>query len=184
MLSNDFNTIEINAWFIAMSIGLPIKVIGITLILIYRLGWMALVFIFINALFVVMQILLGKLEAKYKVEANVWKDKRIKVYTELLEGMRVLKIYGWELALKQIIQSIRQNEVASYIKLKIAKSLDRTTFEFSAYASGFMCFLIIFLTGNDSHLSSAIILAALQPIILLNEYLKYLGSSITTMFQI
>ena len=56
----------------------------------------------------------------------------------------------------------------SYMKLKFYKSLDRTNMEFSAYIAAYVCFLTIFLFGKDEYLSSAIIIAALQPVLVLN----------------
>jgi hypothetical protein len=41
------------------------------------------------------------------VEINVNKDKRVKLAGELVEGIKHIKIYGWELIFMNMIKSIR-----------------------------------------------------------------------------
>ena len=126
MLSNDFNTIENKVNFLMLTVSLPIKLIGIGAILFYRLGWITVILFILIGLTILFQVFLGKQVAKYQVEVNASKNKRIKIYNELLEGIRVIKLYGWEMAFKKIIQEIRETEMMSYIKLKFFKSVDRT----------------------------------------------------------
>ncbi len=40
-------------------------------------------------------------------EVNQYKDKRIKITSETIEGIKFIKMYGWEMAFKKIIQDIR-----------------------------------------------------------------------------
>lgn len=81
MLSNDFNTIENKVNFLMLTISLPIKLIGIGAILFYRLGWIAILLFILIGLTILLQVFLGKQVAKYQVEVNASKDKRIKIYT-------------------------------------------------------------------------------------------------------
>lgn len=39
------------------------------------------------------------------------KDKRIKLMSEILNGMKVLKLYAWENSFNQIISDIRKDEL-------------------------------------------------------------------------
>ena len=67
----------------------------------------------------------------------------MKYYTELVEGIKTIKLYGWELAFKEIIQEIRKAEVLSYLKLKFVRSVGRANFEMSTYLAAFVCFSAI-----------------------------------------
>ena len=40
-----------------------------------------------------------------------WKDQRIKLMNEILNGIKVLKLYGWETSFKERIDVIREKEV-------------------------------------------------------------------------
>lgn len=44
------------------------------------------------------------------------KDKRIKLMNEVLNGMRVLKLYAWELSFKDKISAIRNIELETLRK--------------------------------------------------------------------
>ena len=45
------------------------------------------------------------------------KDERIKTVNEILNGIRVLKLYAWEMAFVRTINRIRESELA-YIRQK------------------------------------------------------------------
>jgi hypothetical protein len=40
-------------------------------------------------------------------EINKYKDERVEITTETIVGIKYVKLYGWELAFKKIIQDIR-----------------------------------------------------------------------------
>lgn len=39
------------------------------------------------------------------------KDNRIKIMNEILNGIRVLKLYAWELGFKKVVDAIRTREL-------------------------------------------------------------------------
>ena len=49
------------------------------------------------------------------------KDQRIKTMNEILNGIRVLKLYAWEVAFMRSIVHIREKEL-KYIRLKAINS--------------------------------------------------------------
>ena len=182
MISNDFNTIEGKVVYIMVLMNIPFKVLGVSILIFYRLGWMSIILFGLIGIVIGFQILLGKLSADYQREVNVSKDKRIKIYTELLEGMRVIKLYGWETAFKKFIQEVRESEIISYIKMKLIKSFIYTTKEYSTYIAALICFFIMDKAGVT--LTSAKILAALQPIMVLNDGLVFIGNGINMIFSL
>ena len=38
---------------------------------------------------------------------NINKDLRIKTCTQIIEGIKFIKLYGWQIAFKNIIQKLR-----------------------------------------------------------------------------
>ena len=108
IISNDFNRIEDKFRFAVQALPLPIQFIIIIVIVFCRVGWMGSILFLIIVLAIAFQFLLSKLEAKYQVEVNAHKDSRIKAYTELLEGIRIIKLYAWEMAFRDMIQEIRK----------------------------------------------------------------------------
>ena len=84
MFSSDFNKIETNISSLGLSIGLPIKVLGVTVVLVYRLGWIGILIMGLIVLFSVAEALVGKLAASCQVEVNKQKDERMRACIELL----------------------------------------------------------------------------------------------------
>ena len=87
-------------------IGMIIKIVGSLIFLYYRLSWMSLILIFLRGLIILFQILVGKSASNILKEINVEKDQRMKVYTELVEGIKVIKLYGWELAFNRLLLDV------------------------------------------------------------------------------
>ena len=65
IFSNDFNQLTAKFPSLMFCPGLLLRTLGIIVILIWRFGWMALWIVFIFTLFFLLQIGLGKLQAKY-----------------------------------------------------------------------------------------------------------------------
>lgn len=47
---------------------------------------------------------ISKYNGKLLQEINIYKDRRIKTTTEVMEGIKYIKLYGWEIAFRRIIQ--------------------------------------------------------------------------------
>ena len=92
---------------------------------------------------------------------NVFKDQRVKICTEIIEGVKFIKLYGWEIALKKIIQRLRQSEVKNYLKLSFGRSLERALSNSISILSGFVCFLTIYFLGEEDKLTMANIFSTL-----------------------
>jgi ATP-binding cassette subfamily C (CFTR/MRP) protein 1 len=121
MISTDATRIEMllgylhYVWF---ALAQSVAIIGL---LIYVIGPAALVGI--GTLIITMPIT-GKLMGKSAVlrqEIATQTDKRVKVTNEILQGVKVMKVYAWEDAFTKKIEEIRQNEVdsvrtSSYVK--------------------------------------------------------------------
>ncbi|XP_050405988.2 multidrug resistance-associated protein 1 [Patella vulgata] len=56
-------------------------------------------------------------ERKLQEENLKIKDTRIKWMTEILNGMKVLKLYGWEMSFKEKVEKIRASEIKVLMKI-------------------------------------------------------------------
>jgi ABC-type multidrug transport system fused ATPase/permease subunit len=63
------------------------------------------------SLLVPLQIYIGKLNVKLRIKVGAFSDTRIKLTTEIVDGIRVLKMYGWELAYVDQIKEKRRKEM-------------------------------------------------------------------------
>ena len=156
------------------SFALLFKLIVILGILYYRLGWVGL-FLFIPTVLVFLyQVGVSRIFGTFMRDVNKEKDKRIELYNQMLEGIKVIKLYGWEYFFKDKIQAIREAESSQYFKLNTARCFQRSAQKAGPYFITLTTFLFILLIeGND--LSSFTIMAILQPNIFLATYVWTAG---------
>jgi ABC-type multidrug transport system fused ATPase/permease subunit len=80
---------------------------GAAIVLGFRLGWPAIIGISVPLLIFPLQTYIGKKNGELLQKVNINKDQRVKVCTEIIEGIKFVKLYGWELAFKRMIQNLR-----------------------------------------------------------------------------
>ena len=124
ILSNDFNVIELKGTVIFALMTMPFLLIGNIVILVLRLGWPGIICPLVVVLLIPFQILLGKFASSMLKGVNVYKDERIKLCTEIIEGVKFIKLYGWEMAFKRIIQTLRKEKLRKCMWLSFMRALN------------------------------------------------------------
>ena len=76
-------------------IEFPLKFVGSLAIMSLQIGWLAIPVGCLMILIIPNQMLFGKIKAYFMKKANAKKDERIKHYSEIVEGIRIIKLYGW-----------------------------------------------------------------------------------------
>ncbi|KAF8960708.1 ATP-dependent bile acid permease [Flammula alnicola] len=87
-------------------------------------------------------------------------DRRVRLTTEVLQGIRLIKAYGWEAFYAQQITRLREQEVKRIRKSSFALALLIATFYFLPVFASVLSFITYSLTGHD--LNIAIIFTSLQ----------------------
>lgn len=67
-------------------------------------------------------LLLTRLDARFTDAQMKHKDDRLKLINDLLNGIRVLKLYGWEPSMQKMVSKIRQLEVREIFKIEIVSA--------------------------------------------------------------
>ncbi|XP_038050114.1 ATP-binding cassette sub-family C member 9-like [Patiria miniata] len=97
--------------FLCWMVTVPIQ-IGVTvMLLIFQLGYSAALGLMIFVLIAPVQLALGRYMAKLEKQTLVLSDKRLKLCSEVLQGIRLLKTYGWEDLFSTKITKIRRSEI-------------------------------------------------------------------------
>jgi ABC-type bacteriocin/lantibiotic exporter with double-glycine peptidase domain len=184
MLSNDFNTIETKSPLFFVSLGIPLILSGIIAILVTRFGWPGIIIFGVALVIIPVQVLIGKITGSIMQKINIYKDRRVKICTEIIEGIKFIKFYGWELAFKNIIQGLRNQEIRNYFKLSFGRSLERSIGNTTANFAGFCCFTVMDLTGSGSGLSTAKIFSTMDLMATLRTVVFYLGITLGFYFEL
>lgn len=111
----------------------PTKIIGASILLWFYIG--PAVFAGLAALIIILPLnsYSTNLYNKYETEKLNFRDSRIKVISEVLNGIKVIKFYGWEISFENIINKIRKSELNLLKKYTIAYSIFNFTYGFTTY---------------------------------------------------
>ena len=69
----------------------------------------------------------------YQTKKLKEQDSRIKMTNEVLSGIKVLKLYGWELSFRNLIDKIREKELDIFYKNGIYNVFIKFSFEISSF---------------------------------------------------
>jgi hypothetical protein len=108
----------------------------------------------------------------------------VKICTEIIEGIKFIKFYGWELAFKNIIQRLRNKEIRYYFKISICRSLERSIGGTAANFAGYCCFVVMDLTGQGSGLSIAKIFSTMDLMGTLRSIVYFLGITLGFYYEL
>ncbi|XP_039089530.1 multidrug resistance-associated protein 1 isoform X1 [Hyaena hyaena] len=99
------------ATYINMIWSAPLQVILALYLLWLNLGASVLAGVAVMILMVPLNAVMAMKTKTYQVAHMKSKDNRIKLMNEILNGIKVLKLYAWELAFKEKVLAIRQEEL-------------------------------------------------------------------------
>lgn len=97
----------------------PLQIIISVVILWNYLGIASLAGVLMMFIFVPINIFLANKSKLLKMEKLKHQDQRIKLTTEILNGMKVLKFYGWEISFNNIVNKIRETELQVLSKFNV-----------------------------------------------------------------
>lgn len=110
------NLTEMRFPFMFISMVSPLALIFSTWILIDRHGPFGILTIVILIGCLPIQNIITKKAASYIPEKNRYSDDRIKLTNEIIEGIRLIKMYAWEVAFIKFVTAIRSKEMKCLLK--------------------------------------------------------------------
>uniref|UniRef100_A0A668W4P3 ATP-binding cassette, sub-family C (CFTR/MRP), member 12 n=1 Tax=Oreochromis aureus TaxID=47969 RepID=A0A668W4P3_OREAU len=125
------------------------------------LGYTALIGVFIYLIFIPIEYLLAHLTNVFKTEAMVIKDRRVHTMTEILNSIKLIKMYAWEDSFEMKIAELRKLEKKLIQKIVEIQSINSSvTMGISTIATVFT-FLIHTLLGLPLKASDAFTVVAI-----------------------
>lgn len=85
----------------------PLKALGVAIYFVSQLTWVGIFSILGLFLVLPINMCLGKRSGQIIHDIHALKDQRIKFYSEIIDGIRFIKIYGWEYAFNHFVKVIR-----------------------------------------------------------------------------
>ena len=162
----------------------PFGLIGILAILYIRFGWPGILILAVIIIIMPIQACVGKANGIILQRVNINKDLRVKTCTEIIEGIKFIKLYGWEIAFKHIIQQLRRDEIKDYVKLSFTRSLERSLGNSTTFIAGLTCFLVMHFTGAGTGLSVAKIFSTMELMVTTRLIVFFLGITWTFYYEL
>ena len=139
--STDCRSIEMCYWMWMYVWAAPLQAVVTTVLLYVQLGWP----IFIGILFLVLmmpiqKVVMGVLKKRNKI-ASEKSDRRIKLITEVIHGIQVVKLQAWEKIFAARIKKTRNEELNNRRSIAIVQGLNASI----SQCAPIMCTLITFI---------------------------------------
>ncbi|EAR89965.1 ABC transporter family protein (macronuclear) [Tetrahymena thermophila SB210] len=184
LVSSDMNTTELKfIYLFQMIIGVYTITIAL-IVLAFRLGPLGMLSIAFLIIILPIQSLIGKVASRYTSKRVQKSDERIKLINEIIEGIRIIKIYGWEEAMKNIINKIRSEEVQLNIKAYFFQFVERAMSSSVVLFSLSLTFIIIYYQGSYT-LNLANIFSTIQTLSYLKiNVVQFYGQGFSYIFEL
>ncbi|KAH8352145.1 hypothetical protein KR084_002249, partial [Drosophila pseudotakahashii] len=160
LLSNDISRLDNTPYYLHYLWVGPLQTVVVTYLMYQEIGIAALFGVIFMSLFIPLQMFLGKLTAVLQLRAAKRTDNRMRMVNEIISGIRVLKMYAWELPFQKMAEYARQKEVNAIRQGQIIRSYSFTSRSILSRVSIFLSlagyvFLGQFLTPEKAFLITA-----------------------------
>ncbi|OQR75813.1 multidrug resistance protein-like [Tropilaelaps mercedesae] len=112
LMSNDAQKIMELMVFVNMIWSAPLQIALSVYFLWQILGAAVLSGLAVMVLMIPMNAWLASMQKRLQTDQMKFKDDRIRTMNEILSGIKVLKLYAWELSFQDIVKSIRSKEIS------------------------------------------------------------------------
>uniref|UniRef100_A0A665TG51 Multidrug resistance-associated protein 4 n=1 Tax=Echeneis naucrates TaxID=173247 RepID=A0A665TG51_ECHNA len=149
LLSNDVNKFdEVTLYLHFLWIG-PLQSASVILLLMYAIGPSCLAGMAVVFTLMPIQTMFGRLFSTLRAETAVLTDERIRTMNEVIFGIRVIKMYGWEKPFATFVDEIRRKEISKIMKSSYLRGLNMASFFVANKIIIFITVCVYVLTGND-----------------------------------
>ncbi|KAK4879108.1 hypothetical protein RN001_007254 [Aquatica leii] len=159
MLSNDIGIFDKFPFTSQLIFVAPIQALIFMYFMYKEIGISALFGILIQLLFIPVFFSLRKLIKKFRTKASVRRDERLRLMNEIIQGIKVIKMYAWEQPFAEIINKLRKFEVKAISILVGIKGLHLFYVVFTTLAL-YVTFVFSVLLNHNIKAKSAFIITA------------------------
>ncbi|CAF1094580.1 unnamed protein product [Didymodactylos carnosus] len=114
LLSNDASQIEMALIFINYLWLAPFGIVIVVITLWYFVRYIALIPIAYTLALLCSQLVYGRLFVKIRSKILQVMDERLKIMSEIIKSMRIVKMYCWEESIEHKIKNVRKREIIRY----------------------------------------------------------------------
>ncbi|KAG7502092.1 Multidrug resistance-associated 4 [Solea senegalensis] len=148
LVSNDVNKFdEVTLHLHFLWIG-PLQAVVVIVLLIYAIGPSCLAGMAVFFILMPLQTMFGRLFSRLRAETAVFTDDRIRTMNEVISGIRVIKMYGWEKPFIALVDEVRRMEIGKIMKSSYLRGLNMASFFVASKIIIFLTVCVYVLMGN------------------------------------
>ncbi|KAL4428720.1 hypothetical protein ABPG74_001874 [Tetrahymena malaccensis] len=155
LVSNDLNLLEMKSYSIITLLTLPAPIIAVALILYYRFDGYAVIGLAVMIGYIPFQLLLAKISSGFFKDKAALVDHRVKFTNEIVEGIRLIKMYAWEEAFVHLVTTFRKSELRKIFYIQFIYLLEHSFSFVSGLFASFIVFFVIYKYGEPGSLNVA-----------------------------
>ncbi|KAJ3009692.1 UNVERIFIED_CONTAM: hypothetical protein HDU68_002544 [Siphonaria sp. JEL0065] len=159
MVAVDCARVEMFLMFVNVFWTSPFNISLMLGFLFSQIGWSAIGGVGILLLIIPVQGLIFRTMTKVRETVAPLTDKRVKITTEILSGIRIIKFFAWEVPFLHRIAEIRNSEMALILKRSIFTTLGQTVASVTPIVAASLSF-VVYSTYNT--LDAATVFSALS----------------------
>ncbi|KAJ8983678.1 hypothetical protein NQ317_003466 [Molorchus minor] len=155
LISNDvarFENIIIHVNYLWLA---PIETIIYMVVLYKYVGYSGLIGTIFLLLFAPFQLYMGKKTSSYRLSTALRTDERVRLMSEILTGIQVIKMYTWEKPFAKLVEISRRKEMQQIKATSVIRAIMNSLILVMNPAAIYFCNLTYVLTGNAMNASYA-----------------------------
>ncbi|XP_056895808.1 ATP-binding cassette sub-family C member 4-like isoform X2 [Takifugu flavidus] len=149
LLSNDVNRFDEVTLYLHFLWISPLQVATVIILLLYVIGPSCLAGMSVLFILMPVQTVFGRLFSTLRAETAVLTDDRIRTMNEVISGIRVIKMYGWEKPFAALVNEVRRLEISKILKSSYLRGLNMASFFVASKIIIFITVCVYVLTGNE-----------------------------------
>ena len=154
IVANDVNLLERSGQYLQNLFSGPIGLLGGTVLLWSWFGPACLIGVGYALFGFPIQQFIARISMKPRSQQNKANDERVKVTSEVFEGVRLLKMYTWEIIFRDRIYDVREKEVKQLTKIHNLESVSRGIAYSTQVVASFLIFMLYSVTGGTLSIST------------------------------
>ena len=147
------------------------------------LGPSCLAGLLVMVLLIPSNAVLGSRMKLYQRQNMKFKDKRMKTMNEILDGIKVLKLYAWEPSFQEQVEEIRNLEVSNLKKLSYLQALQTFLFNAAPFFVAIASFGTFVLVDSNNILDAQIAFVSITYFNIIRRPLNQLPGMVVQMIQ-
>ncbi|XP_007472006.1 PREDICTED: multidrug resistance-associated protein 4-like isoform X1 [Lipotes vexillifer] len=148
LLSNDVNRFDQVTIFLHFLWAGPLQAIIVTILLWMEIGISCLAGMAVLIILLPLQSCIGKLFSSLRSKTAAFTDTRIRTMNEVITGIRIIKMYGWEKSFADLITSLRRKEISKILRSSYLRGMNLASFFVASKIIVFVTFTTYALLGN------------------------------------